>query len=179
MKTIDRLLQRWRIAKVRPYVSSGARVLDLGCADGVLFRRYESIVGEVIGIDPTLPHSTDAGGCRLIAGRFPNDLPDFGAFDAIGNAGRSGAHTVRGAEALGRRVCQAAETPGGHRSTRVTARHKPTVTQTKVIGSERTSLNFRTCQDFEDRLSRLRPTEVRLAKRRVGVVDFMSASHRQ
>ena len=83
MKTVDRVLQQWRLAKVRPYVSRGARVLDLGCADGVLFQRYQSVVGEVVGIDPTLPRSVDLGRCRLIAGRFPDDLPDSRPFDAI------------------------------------------------------------------------------------------------
>jgi 2-polyprenyl-3-methyl-5-hydroxy-6-metoxy-1,4-benzoquinol methylase len=83
MKTFDRFLQRWRIAKVRPYVASGARVLDLGCADGALYRQLQSTVGEVIGIDPGLAGSVQSGRCRLIAGRFPQDLPDSEPFDAI------------------------------------------------------------------------------------------------
>src|SRR4030095_17024473 len=83
MKTVDRMLQQWRIVKVRPYVSPGARVLDLGCADGALYQRLQSIVGEVVGIDPTLDHNVEMGRCRLIAGRFPEDLPDTEPFDAI------------------------------------------------------------------------------------------------
>jgi 2-polyprenyl-3-methyl-5-hydroxy-6-metoxy-1,4-benzoquinol methylase len=83
MKTVDRLLQQWRIAKVRPYVSQGARVLDLGCADGALYQRLQSTVGEVVGIDPTLSGNVEIGRCRLIAGRFPEDLPEAERFDAI------------------------------------------------------------------------------------------------
>ena len=83
MKTVDRMLQQWRIGKVRPYVSQGARVLDLGCAGGYLYRRLQSTVGEVVGIDPTLDRSVEIGRCRLIAGRFPEDLPDAEPFDAI------------------------------------------------------------------------------------------------
>jgi 2-polyprenyl-3-methyl-5-hydroxy-6-metoxy-1,4-benzoquinol methylase len=83
MKTVDRILQQWRIDKVRPYVSQGARVLDLGCADGALYQRLQATVGEVVGIDPTLDHNVVMGRCRLIAGRFPKDLPDTEPFDAI------------------------------------------------------------------------------------------------
>jgi 2-polyprenyl-3-methyl-5-hydroxy-6-metoxy-1,4-benzoquinol methylase len=83
MTNVDRLLQRWRIAKVRPYVSQGARVLDLGCADGALYQRLQSTVSEMVGIDPTLEHNVEMGRCRLIAGRFPEDLPDAEPFDVI------------------------------------------------------------------------------------------------
>lgn len=83
MRTIDRILQRWRIAKTRPYVASGARVLDIGCADGALFRQLKSRIGEGVGIDPYLDRSVDMDHCRLIAGWFPKDLPDPRQFDVI------------------------------------------------------------------------------------------------
>ena len=83
MKPVDRMLQRWRIAQARPYIASGARVLDIGCADGVLFDRLKSRIGEGIGIDPDLDHSVDMGHYRLIAGWFPQDLPDARPFDVI------------------------------------------------------------------------------------------------
>ncbi len=77
------MLQQWRIDQIRPYVLQGARVLDLGCADGALYQRLQSTVGEVVGIDPTLDRNVEMGRCRLIAGRFPEDLPDAEPFDAI------------------------------------------------------------------------------------------------
>ena len=69
MKALDRVLQRWRMTIVRPYVFSGARVLDVGCADGTLFKYLGSKVGEAVGVDPGLNQSVTTHRCRLIAGR--------------------------------------------------------------------------------------------------------------
>jgi 2-polyprenyl-3-methyl-5-hydroxy-6-metoxy-1,4-benzoquinol methylase len=82
MKPFDRLLQYWRIKKVLPYLKPGDRVLDIGCADGALFRYFPAI-GEGIGIDPTIEKSVTADRVRLIRGSFPNDVPPGGSFDAI------------------------------------------------------------------------------------------------
>lgn len=83
MKSLDRILQTWRIAKVRPYISKGARVLDVGCADGAFFRQLKLYIGEGIGIDPDLARPVEMDHCRLIPGGFPQDLPDTRPFDAI------------------------------------------------------------------------------------------------
>ena len=83
MKIIDRVLQRWRNAKARPYVAPGARVLDIGCADGALFRQFHSLIGEGVGIDPTLDYAVDGENYRLIPGRFPDDVTDERRFDVI------------------------------------------------------------------------------------------------
>jgi 2-polyprenyl-3-methyl-5-hydroxy-6-metoxy-1,4-benzoquinol methylase len=84
MKAVDRLLQRWRIAKARPFMSKGARVLDVGCADGVLFQHLGSHIGELVGIDPDLPQSVERDRCKLIAGKFPGSLAETEKpFDAI------------------------------------------------------------------------------------------------
>jgi SAM-dependent methyltransferase len=83
MKMIDRLLQRWRISKARPYVPAGARVLDIGCADGELFRQIPA-VAEGVGVDPDLPQETAAGPRTvLLKGLFPHVLPDQQPFDVI------------------------------------------------------------------------------------------------
>src|SRR5579862_9801463 len=83
MKRLDRLLQRWRISKVRPYIAPGSRVLDIGCADGELFRRITA-VGEGVGIDPDLPESVQpCPKAVLLKGLYPQALPDDQPFDAI------------------------------------------------------------------------------------------------
>ena len=82
MKTLDRILQNWRIDKVRPYLRPGARVLDIGCADGALFRRQPGL-GAYVGMDPALAQPRDEPPVRLIRGVFPDDLPGREPFDAI------------------------------------------------------------------------------------------------
>ena len=71
MKTLDRVLQRWRIARARPYIRSGARVLDVGCADGALFRQLDALIGEGLGIDPELGRSIDPSTRATASGRGP------------------------------------------------------------------------------------------------------------
>jgi 2-polyprenyl-3-methyl-5-hydroxy-6-metoxy-1,4-benzoquinol methylase len=83
MKRLDVILQNWRIAKVRPYMSKGMRVLDVGCADGALFKTFKSQIADAVGIDPTLPRSVEMDHCKLIAGQFPENVPDREPFDAI------------------------------------------------------------------------------------------------
>jgi 2-polyprenyl-3-methyl-5-hydroxy-6-metoxy-1,4-benzoquinol methylase len=83
MKPFDRLIQKRRIDQVAPYIEPGARVLDIGSADGKLFRRFEEKIGEGIGIDPGLEHVVEGDGWSLHPGWFPEDLPDTQPFDVI------------------------------------------------------------------------------------------------
>jgi 2-polyprenyl-3-methyl-5-hydroxy-6-metoxy-1,4-benzoquinol methylase len=83
VKAIDRMLQHWRIAQARPYISQGARVLDIGCADGAMFRRLGAQIGEGVGVDSALERSLEMEHYRLIRGTFPQDLPDDEPFDVI------------------------------------------------------------------------------------------------
>lgn len=83
MTALDRLLQRWRFAKARPYIDAGDRVLDIGCLQGDLFRHFETTIAEGVGIDPLLPEPAEGPKWKLIPGWFPDDLPDADPFDAI------------------------------------------------------------------------------------------------
>lgn len=83
LKFTDRLLQRWRIAKVQRYIRPGARVLDVGCADGALFRQMRKRIGSGIGIDYALEQSVSAGPFKLIAGSLSDYKAADGEFDAV------------------------------------------------------------------------------------------------
>jgi len=66
MKFTDRVLQNWRIAKVRRHIGPGAKILDIGSAEGVLFQRLGPAVGAgSMGIDPTLKAPLTVNGLRL------------------------------------------------------------------------------------------------------------------
>src|SRR5580704_4349318 len=83
MLPIDRMLQWWRINKARPYITPGSRVLDIGCADGELFRRIPGIK-DGIGVDPDLPQpAVRFANAVLLKGLFPQALPDDRPFDVI------------------------------------------------------------------------------------------------
>jgi SAM-dependent methyltransferase len=83
MLPIDRMLQWWRISKARPYITPGSRVLDIGCADGELFKRISGIK-DGIGVDPDLPQaSIRFPNAVLLKGLFPHVLPDERPFDVI------------------------------------------------------------------------------------------------
>lgn len=83
MKPFDKLLRNWRISKAAPYVKPGARVLDIGSADGALFQRFERTMDEGIGIDSGLPAPVSGPNWRLVKGWFPEDLPATEPFDLI------------------------------------------------------------------------------------------------
>jgi 2-polyprenyl-3-methyl-5-hydroxy-6-metoxy-1,4-benzoquinol methylase len=85
MKSTDRALQTWRIAKVKKLISPGAKILDIGSVDGALFRRLGPVVGAgSMGVDPTLKEPLMVNGCVLHAGFFPAAIPaSAGQFDVI------------------------------------------------------------------------------------------------
>jgi 2-polyprenyl-3-methyl-5-hydroxy-6-metoxy-1,4-benzoquinol methylase len=84
MKYIDRRLRDLRIAQAVRRIPPGARVLDVGCHDGALFRAIGTELVAGVGIDTALDTETRSDRYRLVPGRFPDDLPaDVGTFDAV------------------------------------------------------------------------------------------------
>jgi len=83
MKSFDRFLRDARIAKARPFVRSGDTVLDIGCADGELFRKWHGHIGHGVGIEPTLDERVVTDDYELIPGRFPEQAPNESEFDVI------------------------------------------------------------------------------------------------
>lgn len=72
MTRFDRVLQRIRARKVAQYIKRGARVLDVGCADGELLRTVPWI-GSYVGIDPDAPYAA-TGGAKFLRTTFPTPL---------------------------------------------------------------------------------------------------------
>jgi SAM-dependent methyltransferase len=83
MKLGDHILQRWRIVKARPFIPKGARVLDVGCHEGGLFRALGSRISYGVGVDPALSAPAKVGSFPLLAQSFPGELPTSEPFDVI------------------------------------------------------------------------------------------------
>lgn len=113
MKYLDRVLQRLRIAKARPFIAPGSRVLDIGSLDGALFQDLGIPLGGAMGIDPTLRESRRVGDVPLIAGWFPKDMPRVEPFDAIVMLAVL-EHFAAGDYASLREGCVQFLRPGGH-----------------------------------------------------------------
>jgi 2-polyprenyl-3-methyl-5-hydroxy-6-metoxy-1,4-benzoquinol methylase len=82
MKWLDYRLQGERIRRVVPYVAKGSRVLDIACADGVLFRILDDRLRSGVGIDlDPVPASTAK--YLYVQGSFPAELPPGEPFDLV------------------------------------------------------------------------------------------------
>jgi SAM-dependent methyltransferase len=84
MTYVDRVLQRWRIRKVASFIRPNDRLLDIGSADGALFRLVHGL-GDSVGVDPDLDsHCPPAlPNVRFYQGYFPAALPGSMEFDVI------------------------------------------------------------------------------------------------
>ena len=83
MKALDRALQWIRVSKVQPYIPAGARVLDVGCADGALYRSIGQL-GRYVGVDPDAPSTTFGPNVTFIKDVFPtSQLDPDERFDVI------------------------------------------------------------------------------------------------
>ena len=83
MTRLDHFLQRQRIAQARPFLAAGARVLDIGSAEGALFQAVNFLSPDCLGIDPTLQQPMECEKFKLIPGFFPQDLPAVEPFDVV------------------------------------------------------------------------------------------------
>lgn len=82
MKWLDYRLQRERTRRVLPYVEKGARVLDIACADGALFKMLDGRLSAGVGIDlDPVPPSTAK--YRYVQGSFPTAMPPGDPFDVV------------------------------------------------------------------------------------------------
>jgi SAM-dependent methyltransferase len=83
LRALDRFLCRWRIRKVRRFISRGSTVLDVGCHDGALFRILSGRIAGGVGLDPLVERTESRGRFRFVSGIFPDDLASDERFDVI------------------------------------------------------------------------------------------------
>jgi SAM-dependent methyltransferase len=84
MNAVDRWIRDLRIGRAIRSIPPGARVLDVGCHDGALFRALGHGLREGVGVDPALAGPLEGDRYRLTPGSFPADAPDDpGSFDAV------------------------------------------------------------------------------------------------
>jgi SAM-dependent methyltransferase len=60
-----------------------AKVLDVGCADGALFRQAPSVVKSGIGVDTDQPSEWPSGSYEFRRGEFPTAIGASESFDAV------------------------------------------------------------------------------------------------
>jgi 2-polyprenyl-3-methyl-5-hydroxy-6-metoxy-1,4-benzoquinol methylase len=84
MTFLDRFIQGWRIRKAAAFIRPGDQVLDIGTADGALFKLVGGL-GDSVGLDPDLDleHTIPPPGVHFYRGLFPEALPGPMKFDVI------------------------------------------------------------------------------------------------
>ncbi len=83
MKRLDRLVQRWRIAKAVPFIGVGAKVFDIGSGEGELFEVLGDRISFGIGVEPLLSETIEGPRYRVIPELFPPQAPFSQKFDVI------------------------------------------------------------------------------------------------
>jgi 2-polyprenyl-3-methyl-5-hydroxy-6-metoxy-1,4-benzoquinol methylase len=83
MKRLDFIIQSLRIRKALPNIPLRSDILDIGCADGALFRMAGNHLRQGIGVDPGIAQEVVHQNFRLIPGTFPESIPIDLSFDVI------------------------------------------------------------------------------------------------
>jgi 2-polyprenyl-3-methyl-5-hydroxy-6-metoxy-1,4-benzoquinol methylase len=113
VKRVDLLLQRLRIRAIEPYLKAGMRVLDIGCADGVLYRLAPPL-DSYVGVDPDASEGSIGPNARLVRGMFPTgEIDDRQQFDLL-VALAVLEHVPAAEQATFARACARHVAPGGH-----------------------------------------------------------------
>lgn len=87
MKLIDKIIRNWRVSVALNHSPSEMNsVLDIGCDDGFLLKRFKQSVARKDGVDPRLNPNIIVSGAKLRKGYFPNCVEEhqmLGPYDAI------------------------------------------------------------------------------------------------
>jgi 2-polyprenyl-3-methyl-5-hydroxy-6-metoxy-1,4-benzoquinol methylase len=83
MKALDYYLQRRRVEVALGWIRPGSRVLDVGSADGALFRLGRDRIASGVGLDTVASDATLEGPYELRTGAFPDAVGADEQFDAV------------------------------------------------------------------------------------------------
>lgn len=83
MKRLDFFIQRLRIRKALPFIPLRSDILDIGCAEGALFRMAGNQMGQGVGVDPGIEREVVCPNYRLIPGTFPDSIPVNLTYDVV------------------------------------------------------------------------------------------------
>ena len=83
MKRLDFIIQSLRIRKALPYIPLRSDILDIGCADGALFRMAGNKLKQGVGVDPGIDREVVCPNFRLLPGTFPESIPAGMIFDVV------------------------------------------------------------------------------------------------
>jgi len=83
MRSIDRILQGWRIRKGLEYLGQGGRVIDVGAHQGELFQVLGTRLQTGFGVEPLLAAPKTTSVYVIYPGFFPEVRPADKEWDAI------------------------------------------------------------------------------------------------
>ncbi len=112
MKTIDRILQRWRIREALAFLPGRVRIVDVGAFHGELFVALGPRLIEGFGLEPLLDEPRSGPNYTVQPGFFPERRPGRGAWDAITMLAVL-EHIPRDQQAPLANACHDLLTPGG------------------------------------------------------------------
>ncbi|MBM3881450.1 MAG: class I SAM-dependent methyltransferase [Verrucomicrobia bacterium] len=112
MTRLDRMLERWRIAKAIPWIPPQAALLDVGCRHGTLLETLGPRLRRGVGIDPLADPTRSHDHLTFHRGRFPDDLPASAPFEVIALLAVL-EHIPPGAQPEFLRACHRRLEPGG------------------------------------------------------------------
>ena len=83
MKTVDRILQRWRMRRAIAFLPDPVRLIDVGAFHGELFEALGPRLAEGFGLEPLLTGRRTGRHYTIEPGFFPQCRPDHGGWNAV------------------------------------------------------------------------------------------------
>jgi 2-polyprenyl-3-methyl-5-hydroxy-6-metoxy-1,4-benzoquinol methylase len=83
MKTLDRILQQWRIRRALRWLPERGRVIDVGAHEGELFEAMGTRLERGFGVEPRVAERKVGERFVIEGGFFPATKPGEGGWDAI------------------------------------------------------------------------------------------------